>query len=72
MRPQAPLGVLPWLLGSLLAAGCSAPPEPRDLTNAFLIADVVYLDPAEDNWRDTKPPLAGWAIETIFESTADV
>ncbi len=37
-----------------------------------MIADVVYLDPTEDNWRDTKPPLAGWAIETIFEATGDL
>ena len=37
-----------------------------------MIADVVYLDPAEDNWRDTKPPLAGWAIEEILDRTGDV
>jgi putative isomerase len=37
-----------------------------------MVADVVYLDPEEDNWRDTKPPLAGWAIETVFELTGDV
>ncbi|MEM7354429.1 MAG: trehalase family glycosidase, partial [Acidobacteriota bacterium] len=37
-----------------------------------MIADVVYLDPAEDNWRDTKPPLAGWAIETIYRVTKDL
>ena len=36
-----------------------------------MIADVVYADPAEDNWRDTKPPLAGWAIESIFETDGD-
>ncbi len=39
---------------------------------AGMIADVVYLDPAEDNWRDTKPPLAGWAIETIYRATGDL
>ena len=37
-----------------------------------MIADVVYLDADEDNWRDTKPPLAGWAIETLFEATGDL
>ena len=37
-----------------------------------MIADVVYLDPAEDNWRDTKPPLAGWAIQTLYEATGDL
>lgn len=36
-----------------------------------MVADVVYLDPAEDNWRDTKPPLAGWAVEAIFDATGD-
>ena len=37
-----------------------------------MIADVVYLDPDEDNWRDTKPPLAGWAIETVYDASGDV
>jgi len=37
-----------------------------------MIADVVYLDASEDNWRDTKPPLAGWAIQEIWESTGDL
>ena len=37
-----------------------------------MIADVVYLDPAEDNWRDTKPPLAGWAIEAVYEAGGDL
>ena len=36
-----------------------------------MIADVVYLDAAEDNWRDSKPPLAGWAIEAIYLKTGD-
>jgi len=36
-----------------------------------MIPDVVYVDSAEDNWRDTKPPLAAWAVEGIFRSTAD-
>ncbi|MCP3997919.1 MAG: hypothetical protein GY722_23090, partial [bacterium] len=39
---------------------------------AGMIADVVYLDSAEDNWRDTKPPLAGWAIEAIYRATGDL
>lgn len=30
-----------------------------------MIADVVYVNSAEDNWRDTKPPLSGWAIQAI-------
>ena len=30
-----------------------------------MIADVVYVDATEDNWRDTKPPLSGWAIQEV-------
>jgi len=37
-----------------------------------MIADVVYTDPSEDNWRDSKPPLSGWAIEAIFDQDADL
>jgi putative isomerase len=37
-----------------------------------MIADVVYLDPAEDNWRNTKPPLLGWALGEVFEATGDL
>jgi len=37
-----------------------------------MIADVVYLDASEDNWRDSKPPLAGWAVREIFEATGDL
>ena len=37
-----------------------------------MIPDVVYQDAGEDNWRDTKPPLAGWAIGSIFEKTGDL
>ena len=37
-----------------------------------MIADVVYLDASEDNWRDTKPPLAGWAVETLHRRDGDL
>ena len=37
-----------------------------------MIADVVYLDGGEDNWRDSKPPLAGWAIDAIYQATGDL
>lgn len=36
-----------------------------------MIADVVYADPSEDNWRDTKPPLAGWAVEEVLRASDD-
>ena len=37
-----------------------------------MVADVVYADPAEDNWRDSKPPLSGWAVEQILEQDSDL
>jgi putative isomerase len=37
-----------------------------------MIADVIYADSTENNWRDTKPPLAGWAVRKIYEATGDV
>jgi beta-galactosidase len=43
----------------------------RHQDTSGMLADVVYLDSSEDNWRDSKPPLAGWAIEKIFLQTGD-
>jgi beta-galactosidase len=43
----------------------------RHQDKSGMIADVVYLDASEDNWRDSKPPLAGWAIEEIYLETGD-
>lgn len=37
-----------------------------------MIADCVYTDIAENNWRDSKPPLAVWAVNEIYEVTKDV
>ena len=31
----------------------------------------IYTDKSENNWRDTKPPLAGWAVWRIYEKTRD-
>jgi putative isomerase len=43
-----------------------------DFQNAAgMIPDVIYADSSENNWRDTKPPLAAWAVHGIFEATAD-
>lgn len=36
-----------------------------------MVADCVYLDSAENNWRDTKPPLAAWAVWKVFEASGD-
>jgi putative isomerase len=43
-----------------------------DFQNASgMIADCVYHDSIENNWRDTKPPLAAWAVWKVFEATGD-
>lgn len=36
-----------------------------------MVADCVYYDPKDNNWRDTKAPLAAWAVWKIFETTND-
>lgn len=36
-----------------------------------MIIDCIYVDTAENNARDSKPPLAGWAIDAVFEATND-
>ena len=40
--------------------------------DAGMIADVVYTDPSQDNWRDTKPPLSGWAVAEIAAIDPDL
>lgn len=36
-----------------------------------MIADCIYADKSENNWRDTKPPLAAWGVFAVFRQTAD-
>lgn len=36
-----------------------------------MVPDVIYPDKADDNWRDTKPPLATWAVLKIYAATGD-
>ncbi|KRE89315.1 hypothetical protein ASG87_02950 [Frateuria sp. Soil773] len=36
-----------------------------------MVPDCVFLDKADDNWRDTKPPLATWATLEIYRATGD-
>lgn len=36
-----------------------------------MVPDCIYLDKANDNWRDTKPPLAVWATLRIYHATGD-
>jgi len=36
-----------------------------------MIPDVIYTDKEENNLRDSKPPLAAWAVWKIYEETWD-
>lgn len=36
-----------------------------------MVPDCLYLDKANNNWRDTKPPLATWATLNIYDATGD-
>ncbi|UCJ08800.1 hypothetical protein KTO58_06305 [Chitinophaga pendula] len=38
---------------------------------AGMVPDCIYTDTTENNWRDTKPPLAAWAVNAVFRSTHD-
>jgi len=37
-----------------------------------MVADCVYFDPKYNNWRDTKAPLAAWAVLEIYKHTNDL
>lgn len=36
-----------------------------------MIADCIYTDINENNWRDSKPPLATWAVNEVYKTTGD-
>ncbi|MEG0038422.1 MAG: trehalase family glycosidase, partial [Bacteroides sp.] len=36
-----------------------------------MIIDCIYTNPEENNARDSKPPLAAWAVDEIFTHTQD-
>ena len=36
-----------------------------------MVPDCIYLDRAADNWRDSKPPLATWAVWEVYRATGD-
>ena len=36
-----------------------------------MVPDCIYADKAENNWRDTKPPLAAWAVWEVFRRSGD-
>lgn len=37
-----------------------------------MIADCIYTDKKENNWRDTKPPLAAWSVYNVHLQKKDV
>ncbi|MEG1587582.1 MAG: trehalase family glycosidase, partial [Bacteroidales bacterium] len=37
-----------------------------------MIIDCIYVDKNENNTRDSKPPLAAWALNAIYEKTQDL
>jgi putative isomerase len=37
-----------------------------------MIPDCIYPDKKENNWRDTKPPLAAWSVWLVYEQTKDI
>lgn len=36
-----------------------------------MIADCIYSDQKENNYRDSKPPLAAWSVMEVFRFTGD-
>lgn len=36
-----------------------------------MIADCIYSDKQENNYRDSKPPLAAWSVMEVFQATQD-
>lgn len=37
-----------------------------------MVADCIYTDKKENNWRDTKPPLASWSVWEVFQHSKDL
>lgn len=37
-----------------------------------MIPDCVYTNSYENNYRDSKPPLATWALQAVYDATGDV
>ncbi len=36
-----------------------------------MVPDVIYADSQADNWRNSKPPLAAWAVAAILAADSD-
>lgn len=39
--------------------------------SAGMIADCIFSDKSENNYRDTKPPLSAWALHEIYQKNND-
>ncbi|MFY9597242.1 MAG: trehalase family glycosidase [Dysgonamonadaceae bacterium] len=37
-----------------------------------MIIDCIYVNPDENNCRNSKPPLAAWAVNEVYEKTKDL
>ncbi len=37
-----------------------------------MIADCIYADSTENNWRNTKPPLAAWAVSELYDHSQNL
>ncbi|MEO5650173.1 MAG: trehalase family glycosidase [Ginsengibacter sp.] len=37
-----------------------------------MVADCIYTDKKENNWRDTKPPLSAWAVWNVYQNSKDI
>ncbi|HOG19548.1 MAG TPA: trehalase family glycosidase [Salinivirgaceae bacterium] len=37
-----------------------------------MVIDCIYPDSMENNYRDSKPPLAAWAVDEIYTQTNDI
>ena len=36
-----------------------------------MVADCIFAEAADNNWRNTKPPLAAWAVWKVFQADRD-
>lgn len=36
-----------------------------------MVPDVIYRNPKNNNWRDTKPPLSAWAVWAVHQAQPD-
>lgn len=41
-------------------------------TQEGMVIDCIYTNKRENNTRDSKPPLAAWAVNEIYKATADI